>query len=62
MTRTTWPPGLTDSEIEDLEERAAILEYDAGLARPAAERLALQLLEQRRELLRVNPKSQQKGS
>lgn len=32
---------LTDDEREHFEERAAIMEYDGGLAREEAERLAL---------------------
>ena len=40
--------GLSDAEREDFEERAAILEFDAGMPRPQAERMARQLLEERR--------------
>jgi hypothetical protein len=39
---------VTDAEQADYEERAAILEYDAGLSRAAAEREAwLMVLAQR---------------
>jgi hypothetical protein len=41
--------GLTFDEIEDFEERAAILEFDEGLTRLQADRLALtQILARRR--------------
>lgn len=37
-------PGLSADETDDYQERAAILEYDAGLPRAAAEFLAKQLV------------------
>jgi len=44
--RPTWE---TDQDAFDFEERAAIREYEGGLSRPAAERLArLDLIDQRR--------------
>jgi hypothetical protein len=39
---------LSDAEREDFEERAGILEYDAGMPRRVAERRARDLLEARR--------------
>lgn len=38
--RTLGTPDLVQDRIDDIEERAAILEYDAGLSRPEAEILA----------------------
>ena len=41
---------MTDAEIamrDDFEERAAIMEYEAGLSRAEAERLARQLAARR---------------
>lgn len=35
---------MTDDEREDWEERAAILEYEAGYSRAEAERIAWQLV------------------
>ena len=42
--RGAAPPKLTASEREDYEERAAIIEYDAGTTRAEAERQALALV------------------
>ncbi len=39
---------LTEDEQEAYEERAAILEYDAGMTRPEAERMALEAVIRRR--------------
>ena len=40
-----WPDRLTDPDAwEFVNERAAIAEFDAGLPRPEAERLALNAL------------------
>lgn len=39
-----WPTGLPIDVIETLEERAAIAEYDGGLTRVEAERLAIESL------------------
>lgn len=36
-------PALTADQLEDYEERAAIFEFDAGLSRPEAERLAAEM-------------------
>ena len=36
-------PAPTSDQLEDYEERAAILEFDAGLTRPEAERLAAEM-------------------
>lgn len=41
-------PALTEDEREAFEERAAILEYDAGMTRDQAERLALEAVIRRR--------------
>ena len=38
------PAPLTPAEREDYEERAGILEYEAGLSRPEAERRALEMV------------------
>ena len=35
---------MTEAEREDYEERAAIMEYDGGLSREAAERAAWQIV------------------
>ncbi len=43
MTAAT-KPRLTPAEREDYAERAAILEYDAGLSRAEAERRAVALV------------------
>lgn len=39
---------LTASEVEDFEERAAIMEYDGGLTRAEAEAEAMRLIIERR--------------
>lgn len=39
----TLPP-MTDAQRELWEERSAILEFDAGLSRPEAEREALRMV------------------
>jgi len=44
---------LNMDEHEYFEERAAIMEYDGGLNREEAERLALECLEKRRGFLRL---------
>lgn len=36
--------GLSKDQIEEFEERAAILEYNGGLSRKEAEKLALQFI------------------
>jgi len=36
-------PAPTAEQLEDYEERAAILEFEAGLSRPEAERLAAEM-------------------
>ena len=36
-------PAPTEAQREDYEERAAILEFEAGLSRPEAERLAAEM-------------------
>lgn len=36
------PPGLTDDERDDFHERAGIAEYDGGLTRAEAERMAVE--------------------
>lgn len=41
-------PTLTEDEHEAFEERAAILEYDAGMSREQAERQALEAVIRRR--------------
>ena len=43
------PAPLTPAEREDFTERAAILEYDAGLTRAEAERRALELVIAKRQ-------------
>ena len=40
MTRTPTPPILTPNQREDYEERAAILEFEAGFTREEAEKWA----------------------
>lgn len=40
--------GLSEAEREDFEERAGILEFEARISRPQAERMARQLVEERR--------------
>lgn len=40
MTSSRKRPSPTPEQLADYEERAAILEYDAGLSREEAERLA----------------------
>lgn len=44
------PPALSEREQADYEERAAILEFDAGLSRPEAERRARQMVMAARRL------------
>ena len=39
---------MTDNEKEEFEERAAIMEYEAGMPRKEAERLALKYLLQKK--------------
>jgi hypothetical protein len=39
---------LTESELADYEERAAILEFEAGNTRDEAERLALAMVRDKR--------------
>lgn len=36
-----WNRRLTESQLLEFEERAAVREFDGGLSRAAAERLAL---------------------
>lgn len=36
--------GLSKDQLEEFEERAAILEYNGGLSRKEAEKLALQFI------------------
>lgn len=43
-----WPSDLTPEEVEDAEERAAILEHDAKIPRDEAERQALEIVMRRR--------------
>jgi hypothetical protein len=43
---------LTDLELDAFEERAAILEYDAGLSRYEAEHKAMQEVEDKRRLIK----------
>jgi len=43
------PEKLTPAEIEDYEERAAILEFDGRLPRGEAEKLAMMLVLAKRE-------------
>ena len=40
---------LTPDELEEFEERAAIIEFDAGMRRSAAERAALEEIERKRK-------------
>lgn len=51
-------------ERDFFEERAAILEYDAGMTRAAAEKLATTLLEKEREAdrLRRSHRRQEEGA
>jgi hypothetical protein len=49
VNRAPWPARTTADDREQLEERAAIMEYDGKLPRAEAERRALVDLEQRRE-------------
>jgi pyrroline-5-carboxylate reductase len=35
---------MTDDQREEFEERAAILEFDAGMTREEAERVAMQMV------------------
>lgn len=42
-THKNTQPTLTDADIEWIEERAGILEFDAGLTREEAEKEALRL-------------------
>ena len=44
QTRTTAIENLTDYQFDLYEERAAILEYDAGFPRVVAEQQALELV------------------
>jgi len=37
---------LSQARYEDWQERAAILEYEAGMSRPDAEEMALRLVEE----------------
>ena len=57
MTAPVWRPGysdtwavcaLTESQQADYEERAAILEFEAGNTREDAERLALAMVRDKR--------------
>lgn len=41
----TW--ALSEDELEEFDERAGILEFDAGLTREEAEREALELMHSR---------------
>jgi hypothetical protein len=41
---------MTNEEREEYEERAAILEFDAGMERRAAEALALEMCRKQQEL------------
>lgn len=50
---------LTEDELEAYEERAAILEYDAGMTRPEAERMSLEAIIRRRETRNTNPRKEQ---
>lgn len=43
---------LTPNQREAYEERAAILEYDAGMSRKEAERKALEMVKQESWLIR----------
>ena len=45
---------MTAAELEDVEERAAILEFDAGMTRMDAERIARQMVEAASRLPFVN--------
>lgn len=45
--------GFTRVETESAEERAAILEFDAGYKRLDAERLAMEELETRRKIIDI---------
>jgi hypothetical protein len=47
--------GLTGEDAEDVEERAAIIQFDAGKRRADAERLALELFD------RKEPRPENKG-
>jgi hypothetical protein len=49
VSTSPWPARTTADDREQLEERAAIMEYDGKLPRAEAERRALAGLEQRRE-------------
>ena len=41
---------LTEAEVEELQERAAIMEYDGGFSREEAEYLAyLRIMEKRKQ-------------
>lgn len=46
---TAKPQPLTPAEREDYAERAAILEYDAGLPRAEAERRAMEMVMGKRQ-------------
>ena len=45
---------MTAAELEDVEERAAILEFDAGMTRMDAERIARHMVEAASRLPFVN--------
>lgn len=49
MTAAPWPTLMSSDDREELEERAGILEFDAGYPRIAAEALALAYLDSRRK-------------
>lgn len=46
-----WPEGITEQDRESLEERAAILEFDAKMPRDRAEQAALASWQMQRILL-----------
>jgi hypothetical protein len=48
MSTTIKPAPLTPAEREDYEERAAILEHDAGLPRAESERRAIEMVRGKR--------------
>lgn len=50
---------MTEDEQEAFEERAAILEFDCGLAREEAEALALEAVVRRRETRSTHPRKEQ---
>lgn len=47
------PTPLTPAELEDFTERAAILEYEAGVPRAEAERRAMEMVVAKREPRRL---------